>query len=130
QSIPEDAKSSEYPAYADILLHSRVDTLFLPAGIDVPELLDYLPTVGVLMIGVQSPIKKPNGWVLTLQPNYLIALKQAWPDLVAGKGGRAFPAPLAFTDINPDLFTPGKQLTAQKTLDDLLAGLISTNVNP
>ena len=128
--IPEDAKPEEYTAYADLLFRDKVDTVFLPAGMDTPELLDYLPTVGVLMIGAQSPLKRPATWVLTLQPDYLAALKTAWPDLVAGKGGQSFAAPLSFTDINADLFSPGKQLIAQKTLDDLLAGFISTNVNP
>lgn len=132
QAIPEDAKPSEYTAYADILIKrdNQVDTLFLPPGMDTPELLDYLPTVGILMIGAESPTKKPDGWVLTLQSDYIASLKTAWPDLVAGKGGQAFPAPLSFTDINPDLFSPGKQLIAQKTLDDLLAGFISTSVKP
>ncbi len=130
QPIPEDAKANEYTAYADLLIRSKVDTIFLPPGIDTPEILDYLPTVGVLMIGTQRPAKIPGGWVLTLQPDYLAALKMAWPDLIAGKGGQAFPAPLAFTDVNPDLFSPGKQRTAQQTMDDLFAGLISTEVKP
>jgi len=130
QDIPEDAKPNEYPAYADILIRNKVDTIFLPPGMDTPELLQYLPTVGILMIGTQSPAKIPGGWVLTLQPDYLSALKTAWPDLIAGKGGKAFPAPLAFTDINADLFSLGKQRIAQQTLNDLFAGLISTDVKP
>lgn len=130
QDIPTDAKANEYPAYADLLVRQRVDTLFFEPGMDTPELLDYLPTVGVLMIGTQTPIKKPTGWVLTLQPDYLAALKLAWPELDAGNGGRAFPAPLAFTDVNPDLFSPGKQRVAHEIMGRLLAGQISTNVNP
>jgi hypothetical protein len=130
QDIPEDAKPAEYTAYADILIRNKVDTIFLPPGMDTPELLQYLPTVGILMIGTQSPAKIPGGWVLTLQPDYLSALKTAWPDLIAGKGGKAFPAPLAFTDINADLFSLGKQRIAQQTLNDLLSGLISTDVKP
>lgn len=133
QTIPEDAKPNEYPAYADLLIRNRVDTIFFQPGMETPELLEYLPTIGVLMIGTQSPTNKPTGWVLTLQPDYLAALKTAWPDLSAGKGGQAFPAPLSFTDINDDLFTPGKQLVAQEVMDRLLGGSISTtspNVNP
>jgi hypothetical protein len=128
--IPEDAKPKEYTAYADLLIRDKVDTMFLQPGMDTPELLEYLPTVGVLMIGTKSPIKKPGVWIVTLQSDYMAALKTAWPDLVAGKGGQDFPAPLAFTDINPDLFSPGKQILAQKVLDDVLAGLISTEIPP
>jgi hypothetical protein len=128
--VPEDAKANEYSAYADLLIHHTVDTIFMQPGTDVPELIEYLPTVGVLMLGTETPTKKTSGWVVTLQPDYLAALKTAWPKWIAGQNGTAFPAPLAFTDVNDDLFSPGKQKLAQKTLDDLLAGLISTNVNP
>lgn len=128
--IPADAKPQEYTAYADLLIRKKVDTMFLQPGMDTPELLEYLPTVGILMIGTQSPVKKPGVWVVTLQPDYLSALKVALPNLLAGKGGQAFSAPLSFTDINPDLFTPGKQLIAQKVLDDVLAGRIATDVIP
>jgi len=128
QDIPEDAKPAEYGAYADILIHKQVDTLFIQPGVDVPELLQYLQSVGVLMIGTQSPSKAVNGWVVTLQPNYLEALKSAFPDLVAGQGGKAFPAPLSFNDTNLDLFGMGKQSLAREVLGDLLDGLISTSV--
>jgi hypothetical protein len=128
QDIPQDAKPNEYGAYADILIRKKVETLFLQPGIDTPELLQYLPTVGVLMIGTQTPTKDVPGWVVTLQPNYLEAMKAAFPDLLAGQGGKAFPAPLAFTNANPDLFGVGKQNNARKVLDDLLAGFISSGV--
>lgn len=128
QDIPKDAKPNEYGAYADILIRKKVETLFLQPGVDVPELLQYLPTVGVLMIGTQTPTKDIPGWVVTLQPNYLEAMKAAFPELAAGQGGKTFPAPLSFTNANPDLFGPGKQMNAHKVLDDLMAGFISDGV--
>ena len=129
-AIPEDAKPNEYTAYADLLIRDKVDTMFLQPGMDTPELLEYLPTVGVLMIGTKSPIKKPGVWVVTLQSDHMAALKTAWPELVAGNGGKDFPAPLALTDVNPDLLSSGKQILVQKVLDDVLAGLISTELPP
>lgn len=126
QDIPEDAKPGEYGAYADILIHKQVDTMFLEPGVDIPELLQYLQTVGVLMIGTQTPTKAVSGWVVTLQPNYLEAMKAAFPELAAGQGGKAFPAPLSFNDANTDLFGLGKQNNARQVLDNLLQGFIST----
>ncbi len=125
--VPADAKPSEYNAYSDFLvIQKKVETIFIQSGLDTPELLQYLSTVGVLMIGTQSPAKKVNGWVVTLQPDYLEALKSAFPDLTAGQGGRSFPALLALTDVNPELFSPGKQMDARRVLDDLLRGYIDT----
>jgi hypothetical protein len=128
QDVPEDAKPSEYGAYADILIRRKVDTLFIQPGVDVPELLQYLQSVGVLMIGTQTPSKAVNGWVVTLQPNYLEAMKAAFPDLVAGQGGKAFPAPLSFNDANQDLFGMGKQNNARDVLERLLNNEISTSI--
>jgi hypothetical protein len=128
--IPADAKENEYSAYADILvLQKKVGTIFIQPGLDTPELIQYLSTVGVLMLGTQTPTKAVNGWIVTLQPDYLKAMQAAFPDLAAGQGGKDFPAPLSFTDANPDLFTAGKQNNAQKVLDDLVNGFISSGVN-
>ncbi len=125
--VPADAKPGEYNAYSDFLvIQKKVETIFIQAGLDTPELLQYLSTVGVLMIGTQSPTKKVNGWIVTLQPDYLDALKTVFPELAAGNGGRAFSAPLSFSDINPELFSPGKQMDARRVLDDVLRGYIDT----
>ncbi|MEI7847881.1 MAG: hypothetical protein WCK35_18920 [Chloroflexota bacterium] len=126
QDIPEDAKPSEYGAYADILLHKSVSTLFLEPGVDIPELLQYLQTVGVLMIGTQTPSEAVSGWVVTLQPNYLEAMKAAFPELINGQGGKSFPTPLTFTNANEVLFGPGKQANARNIMNELLQGFIST----
>lgn len=125
--IPGDAKPSEYTAYADVLiLQKKVATMFIQPGLDVPELLDYLTITGVLMIGTQTPHKPLSSWVVTLQPDYLKATIAAWPSLVAGEGGRTFPAPLTFTDINEELFSVGKQRLAEETMQAMFEGFIST----
>ncbi len=127
--IPEDAKPNEYSAYADFLVvRSKVTTIFLPPGIDIPELEEYLSTVGVTMIGTQTPAKKPATWAVTLQPVYIDAVRAVWPELVAGNGGKIFAAPLSFSDVNEDLFSPGKQIDARRILKDVLDGLIFTGV--
>ncbi|MCX6081887.1 MAG: hypothetical protein NTW32_20360 [Chloroflexi bacterium] len=128
QDIPQDAKPAEYGAYADILIRKKVDTMFIEQDIAIPELLQYLQTVGVLMIGTQTPSKAVNGWVVTLQPNYLEAMQAAFPELVAGQGGKAFPAPLTLNDANSNLFGKGKQANALNVLDNLLQGFISTEI--
>ncbi|MEI6289803.1 MAG: hypothetical protein WCP19_05165 [Chloroflexota bacterium] len=125
QDIPQDAKPSEYGAYADILIHKQVTTIFIEPGIDIPELLQYLQSAGILMIGTQSPAKPVNGWIVTLEPNYLEAMKAAFPELAAGNGGKSFPAPLNFDNANSTLFSQGKQDNARKTLDLLVTGFIN-----
>jgi hypothetical protein len=124
--VPDDAKPNEYPAYADVLiLQKKVGTMFIQPGLDTPELLDYLTITGVLMIGTKTPHKPLSSWVVTLQPDYLKATIAAWPSLLAGEGGRSFPAPLTFTDINEELFSIGKQRLAEETMQAMFEGFIS-----
>jgi hypothetical protein len=128
--IPEDAAPREYPAYADLLImQKRVGTMFIQQGVGTPELLEHLAISGVLMIGSESPHKPLSGWVVTLQPDYLKATIAAWPSLLAGEGGRTFPAPLNLTDINEELFSIGKQRLAEETLQAMFDGYISTGID-
>ena len=44
-------------------------------------------------------------------------------------GGQSLVVPVQFTQINPLLFTPGKQRLAEQVLADLQAGYIDTSVD-
>lgn len=128
--IPQDAKPEEYGAYTDFLLRKKVETLFFQPGLDTPEVLDYLNTVGAYVIGTRTPIKDYPGWVVTLQPDYLHALEPAFLELVAGQGGKTFSPPLTFTDINEEIFSVGKQNLALEVMNEMFAGFIDIGVKP
>lgn len=128
--VPADAKPAEYGAYADFLLRKKVDTIFIEPGLDSPELLEYLNSVGAYMIGAQSPVKRYDTWIVTLQPNYIQALEPAFLEMVAGQGGKLFSSPLTFTDINEQVFTPGKQNLAMQVMKEMFAGFIDIGVKP
>jgi hypothetical protein len=44
-------------------------------------------------------------------------------------GGLSMAVPIQFTNINPALFTPGKQQLAEQILSDLQTGYIDTGVD-
>ena len=116
-----------YNAYADILiLQRKVLTIFLHPDIVTQDLVNYIATTGVSMIGTVSPEERPGGWVMTIQPDVLKAIQSAWPGLVSGQGGVTVQSPLGLADIDPTLLSPGKQRLVEQTLDDLQAGRIGT----
>jgi len=127
--IPADAPQSEYGAYADYLINYMVETMYVHPSLATPELLTYLSSSGVLVIGNSTPQKKMGNWVATIQPDVVHAIQTAWPDLVAGNGGLNVPSPLVLADVNPEFLTPGKQKMAEQVLSDLQAGYIDTGVN-
>jgi hypothetical protein len=129
--IPADEDKSHYGAYADILMTKyKVGTIYLYPDIATSDLETYIGTTGTSMIGTVSPQEHPAGWVMTIQPDIIKAIQNAWPDLLAGKGGVTVQSPLGLGDIDATLLSTGKQRLVEQTLNDLQAGLISTGSNP
>jgi hypothetical protein len=129
--IPADEDPANYNAYADILIIKyKVATIYLHPDIATTDVETYIGTTGTYMIGTRTPEQLPGGWVMTIQPDIVQAIQNAWPGLVSGQGGGAIQSPLGLSDIDPSLLSPGKQRLVQQTLDDLQAGRISTGANP
>ena len=124
--IPPEEDQANYDAYADILiLQYKVGTIYLHPDIAIPELMTYIGTTGTSMIGTKTPEQQPAGWVMTIQPDVIKAIQNAWPSLVNEQGGISVQSPLGLADIDPSLLSPGKQRLVEQTLSDLQAGLIS-----
>jgi len=129
--IPAEEDHANYDAYADILiLQYKVGTIYLYPDIAIPELSTYIGTTGTSMIGPISPEARPAGWTMTIQPDIITAIQNAWPDLASGKGGLTVQSPLGLSDIDPSLLSPGKQRLVEQTLSELQDGLINIGVNP
>ena len=125
--IPAEEDKSHYNAFADILiLQYKVGTIYVHPDVATTEVETYIGTTGVYMIGTVTPEELPAGWVMTIQPDIVKAIQNAWPGLVSGQGGVTVQSPLGLSDIDPTLLTPGKQRLVEQTLNDLQAGLIST----
>ena len=124
--IGADEDKNNYDAYADILMMQyKVRTIYLYPDIYTEDLANYIGTTGTYVIGTISPEQRPAGWVMTIQPDVIKAIQNAWPQLISGQGGVTVQSPLGLSDIDPSILTPGKQRLVEKTLNDLQAGLIS-----
>lgn len=124
--IRAEEDKANYNAYADILiLQYKVNTIYLHPDIATTDLTTYIGTTGVSMIGTISPEQRPAGWVMTIQPDVIKAIQNAWPELINGRGGITVQSPLGLGDIDPSLLSPGKQRLVEQTLSDLQAGLIT-----
>ena len=129
--IPADEDKTHYNAFADILiLQYKVGTIYLHPDIVTTDVETYIGTTGVYMIGTVTPEQRPAGWVMTVQPDIIKAIQNAWPGLVSGQGGVTVQSPLGLSDIDPTLLSPGRQRLVEQTLNDLQAGLINTGATP
>ena len=129
--VPTDAKPGEYTAYADLLIRNIVKVAYVYPEIATPELLNYMGGTKLLLIGQSLPGDAIRShWIASIQPDMISALKNIFPQLVAGKGGQVVPTPLFLADVNPDLLSAGKLRLAQDVLTGLQNGTIGTGVNP
>ena len=125
--IPSSEDPSRYGGYANSLNNTYdVNTIYVYPDLAVKSLMDYLGTLGVDLIGLSTPNPVPAGWVMTIRSDEIKAIQNAWPDLIAGKGGENVPSPLGIWDVNPANLSPGRERLVQQTLDELTAGQIAT----
>src|SRR5512138_1712602 len=108
------------------MLQYKVETIFIYPDVYTEDLANYIGTTGTSMIGTVSPEQRPAGWVMTIQPDVIQAIQNAWPGLISGQGGVTVQSPLGLGDVDPSLLSEGKQRLVEQTLKDLQAGLIST----
>jgi len=123
--IPADQDVNTYGAYSDILmLQYKVRTIYLYPDIATLDLETYIGTTGTLMIGTQTPEQMPAGWVMTIQPDVVKAIQNAWPQLIGGQGGLTVQSPLGLSDIDPSLLSAGKRRLVEQMLQDLQSGFV------
>lgn len=124
--VPTGAGQPERQVVVDYLTEHAVQTVYVSPQVAEQDLLVSLDEAGINMIGLQrnDPSLRDH-WVASLQPDMESALGAVWSDILEGKNGKIV-ASLVIRDQNPDLFSPGKQLFSEETLQDLLAGYIGT----
>ena len=129
--IGPDEDKNNYDAYADILMMQyKGRTIYIHPDIYTEDLVTYIGTTGASMIGTISPEQRPAGWVMTIQPDVIKAIQNAWPGLVSGEGGVTVQSPLGLGDVDPTILSPGKQRLVEEKLSQLQAGFINTGVTP
>ncbi len=129
--IPAEEDKKNYNAYADILLlQFKVRTIFIYPDVYTEDLGTYIGTTGTSLIGTVSPAQRPAGWVMTIQPDVIKAIQNAWPQLINGQGGVVVQSPLGLADIDPSLLSVGKQRLVEQTLHDLELGFINIGGTP
>ena len=130
---PAASPASAWQAGFDAMNVNKINVLFVTKEAASPELLAYLASLDVAMIGNQTPPAegKPK-WVATLYSDGMAPIREIWPDLMAGKGGKVLNAAIKIFDnqyvtVNDGLvwLSQGKMDYAQKTMDLLQDNFIN-----
>jgi len=80
---------------------NKVNVLFLPEEAITPEFGTFLAGQDVAIISNASPVEEiQSKWAATIKADGLTALREMWPDLINGIGGKIINAGLRLTDLN------------------------------
>ncbi|MBU1661696.1 MAG: hypothetical protein KKD28_09515 [Chloroflexi bacterium] len=123
------ADTVEWLAAADFMIHRSVETVYVVPGAGDDAMLRHLAQSGVNIIGGVSPLNDIGGqWVASLRFDPFQAFQDFWPDFAAGLDGQSITVPLAITDVNPKLLSPGRQGAVEEILADVLAGFVDLGI--
>ena len=130
---PAASPAAAWQAGFDAINVNKINVLFVAKEAASPELLAYLATLDVAMIGNQTPPAegKPK-WVATIYSDGITPIREIWHDLLAGKGGKVLNAAIKISDnqyvtVGDGLvwLSQGKMDFAQKTMDLLQDNFIN-----
>lgn len=117
-------------AAADMFDNKKVSVYFVAPEAARPEVISYLQGKTqaertVIVLGTQAPPDALRAqWAATVHFDNISALRQAWPDVAAGKGGAVVDAPLLVDNINNSLLGAGRMRLVKDLMDQLKAGKV------
>jgi hypothetical protein len=130
--LKTEASSAEWQIAANYMVDHLAQTVYVVPGAGDKAMLETLVQSKVNVISEGPPAEELRShWVASLRfADTLPFVLDLVPDLLNGKGGFNISVPLIITDVNADLFSPGRQRLAEEVMGDLLAGFVDTGVDP
>ena len=130
---PAASPASAWQTGFDAINANKINVLYVAKEAASPELLAYIATLDVAMIGNQTPpVEGKPKWVATITADGISPIRDIWPDLIAGKGGKVINAALKISDnqyvtVNDGLvwLSQGKLEFVQNTMTLLQNGFIN-----
>ncbi len=123
-------------AAADLFDNGKAEIFFVSPEAARPEVFAYLQNRvqfenTVLLVGTQPPpVELAGQWAASVQFDQEAALRQVWPDALAGKGGAVVDAPLLLNSVNADLLGAGRLRLVKQLMEQIQAGQVSVSTIP
>jgi hypothetical protein len=115
-----------WQAAFDQMYINGVRVLYVAPEAYSPELFTYLVSKEIILYGSQPPLEQARSrWAATLLVDGLSPLREIWPDLLAGKGGKIVYGGVRFADVQPAFISPGKLEYFQKLVGRMRAGMLN-----
>jgi len=116
---------------ADFFDNGKVESFYLSAAATLPDVTGYLAgrsqvETAVKVVGELPPPDELRAqWAATVGYDLPGALAQALPAALSGKSAGTVAVPISLSNINPELFSPGRQEVVRTILSQLEQGIIT-----
>jgi hypothetical protein len=130
--LPTTATSVEWQEAANYMVDHQVETVYVYPGVGDASMLSILANAKINIISDGNPSQgAQSSWVVSLSSDPIPLIQEQVTGLLNGSisGGQSLAVPIQFTQINPLIFTPGKQKLASQAVSDLQSGFIDTSVD-
>lgn len=130
--LPSTATSVEWQEAANYMVDHNALTVYVYPKVGDEAMLSILAAGKVNIISSGEPPQSAlSNWVVSLTTDSMSLIQKQVKSLLDGSvsTGQTLAVPIQFTQINPVLFSPGKQRLAEQVLSDLQAGFIDTSVD-
>ncbi len=130
--LPLTASPPEWQEAANYMVDHSAQAVYVFPGAGDESMLSILVAEGVTIISSGATAETASkSWALSLSADPLALIQDLVEGLLDGAitGGKSLTVPIQFTQINPELFTPGKQRLAGEILTDLQNDKIDTSVD-
>jgi len=124
-ALPSNSDPTTWQAAVDEINKNIVNTLYVAPEAASRDLLAYLVSKGFVLVGGQTPPEEGRPrWAATVREDATGRIRELWPDVVSGKGGKTVQAETQVLDVQLQFFSQGKQVLVQRMMKDLLSGKI------
>jgi hypothetical protein len=129
--VPSNASQADWQVAVDALVSQAVNTVYVYPGVGQADMLEALAQAGINIISSGPPPENiKDHWVASITTDPVAPILEHLPDLLAGNGGIDMTAPMVIQEVNPALFSPGRESLAEKIQADILGEIIDTGVDP
>lgn len=125
ERLSQNSDAATWQAAIDEMLKNIIYVAYIAPESSSPEMLVYLAQKGLVLVGGETPPDEVrHRWAATVLLDVVSPLRELWPDLVAGQGGKVLSSRVVITDINEDFFSPGRQRFVEKMKENLESGRV------
>lgn len=124
--LPAGSDAAAWMAAAGSLRGNATSVFYVAPEAAQTDVLVDIATQGGVLLGAQTPPDELRSyWAATITQDGVSLLRDLWPDLLAGQGGKSLTAPLTLADVNIEILTEGRQTLVEQVIADLANGLVA-----